>query len=436
MLINFEFENFKSYKSNTEFSMLAGKGLRRLPENTLQFNKTTSNESLKLLKNSILFGANGSGKSNFIEALRFLKVLLSRPTKKSTDRVLKSSFLLDDYSMKKPSSFTIEFLINKIQYRYSLKYSDTEILEEKFEYYNKGKYIVHFERLFNEFIKVPNELVEESKKTRNNVLFAYVAQDKNDKHAINLYRWFFIKLQFVDGHLEYDEISNLEEAINNPKKKKEFIKFLNLCDINIIDIEITHEKVPKEVVSVFSQFIDIITNENEFDIDFDEVKRERPKLHLIYKKINEDSNNVGHQIIKYEDESEGTKKIIKLVLYLLINSTKGNVLFLDEFDDSLHLNLSKLMISLFNKTNKNSQFIVTSHQLLLMDTDLRKDQIYFAEKLFDGSSELYSIFDFVDENHGKRSDITMFKRYMQGVYGAIPNVTFEALDSLIEKGDQ
>ncbi|HDK5723637.1 TPA: ATP-binding protein, partial [Staphylococcus pseudintermedius] len=156
------------------------------------------------------------------------------------------------------------------------------------------------------------------------------------------------------------------------------------------------------------------------------------KLNLVYKKYNKEGDRIGSQRIFFNHESEGTKKLITLALNILDETKRGSVFVMDEFDDSLHLNISKIMIKLFNLMENRSQFILTSHQLFLLDCDLRVDQIYLAKKDFEGASELYSIFDFNDD-YGKRSDLTIFKRYLEGVYGAVPNVTINDFTTLIGK---
>ena len=64
MLIDFEVENFLSFKNNTILSMETGQRLKKFKDNTFTKNK------FSLLKSSIVFGANGSGKSNLIIAIK------------------------------------------------------------------------------------------------------------------------------------------------------------------------------------------------------------------------------------------------------------------------------------------------------------------------------------------------------------------------------
>ena len=66
MLISFGVENFLSIKNEQVLSLKAGKGRA--------FNKRVyQNTNLKILKFSSIFGANGSGKSNFVKAIAFAR---------------------------------------------------------------------------------------------------------------------------------------------------------------------------------------------------------------------------------------------------------------------------------------------------------------------------------------------------------------------------
>lgn len=100
-----------------------------------------------------------------------------------------------------------------------------------------------------------------------------------------------------------------------------------------------------------------------------------------------------------------------LALYFLSNTKK--VLLIDEFDRSYHLELAKALISLINNKEQTNQFILTSHELSLMDTKLRQDQIWFAEKNQFGESELFSIFDF-DDKELKRGILIIRKDILRG----------------------
>jgi len=69
MLLEFKCSNHKSIKNEIRFSMIAGSDTA-----SEEFLKEYSN--FKILRSAVIYGANGSGKSNFINALLFVKELV------------------------------------------------------------------------------------------------------------------------------------------------------------------------------------------------------------------------------------------------------------------------------------------------------------------------------------------------------------------------
>ena len=121
-----------------------------------------------------------------------------------------------------------------------------------------------------------------------------------------------------------------------------------------------------------------------------------------------------------------------LALYILNNTNK--TLLIDEFDRSYHLELAKALLKLINSEKQTNQFILTTHELSLMDTNLRQDQIWFAEKNRFGETELFSVFDF-DDPGLKRSDFNYKKRYLEGLYGATQMVNTDLLLEVLDSDE-
>lgn len=98
---------------------------------------------------------------------------------------------------------------------------------------------------------------------------------------------------------------------------------------------------------------------------------------------------------------------------------EGKMLLVDEIDNSLHTQLVEFVIGMFNHSD-HAQLIYTTHNTHLLNTDFqRRDQGYFVNKREDGSSDLYSLFDFKDF----RDTQDMEKAYLQGRFDAIPYIS-------------
>jgi hypothetical protein len=123
--------------------------------------------------------------------------------------------------------------------------------------------------------------------------------------------------------------------------------------------------------------------------------------------------------LKYQ--SKGTIKFFELLGPILDVLENGKVLVVDEIDSRLHCGIVEYILEMFNsidKNSKNGQLICNTHNVLLLDEDIRRDQIWFIQKDNYGESELYSLDDFKDV----RKDDPKLKKYLLGVYGAIPNM--------------
>ena len=119
------------------------------------------------------------------------------------------------------------------------------------------------------------------------------------------------------------------------------------------------------------------------------------------------------------EESEGTKTLFRMMVRMIGIIYEGKMLLVDEIDNSLHTQLVEFVIGMFNHSD-HAQLIYTTHNTHLLNTDFqRRDQVYFVNKREDGSSDLYSLFDFKDF----RDTLDMEKAYLQGRFDAIPYIS-------------
>lgn len=120
------------------------------------------------------------------------------------------------------------------------------------------------------------------------------------------------------------------------------------------------------------------------------------------------------------DESVGSQRFLSFLGPLLGALETGAVFFVDELEASMHPNLVRKLVQLFQspeRNNKGAQLVFTTHSSDLMDQNLfRRDQIWLVDKNSSGASELVSLYDFVRPRKGA----VLRKRYLEGRYGGIP----------------
>jgi len=148
-------------------------------------------------------------------------------------------------------------------------------------------------------------------------------------------------------------------------------------------------------------------------------KTDDDKLILIKLKMQHKDAHGNFIDFKFEEESEGTQRLVHLAPAFADLLESEKVYLIDELDRRLHPNLSKTLIELYldlHIKKNNRQLIFVTHESNLLDLDyFRRDEIWFAEKDKNGGSHVVSLSDFKI-----RSDLDIKNGYLKGRFGAIP----------------
>lgn len=404
MLIEFCVTNYRSFKNRTCFSMEKGNNIRKYKNNVLEVKKT------KLLKTAVLFGGNANGKTNLLNALELLKYVILQPTLNENQKLPVDTFAYN----KNNTKFEISFIKDEKRFDYILEYNESEIVLEIFKVDKKEC----LKRQKDEFIILPKQLQALSKNIRKNQNLLFFAQSNNVEDAKIAFEWFLEDLIIVNT----EQIPNaLFALLKNPFFKNKFLKFLRAADFNIIDVEVKERKefIPNIHIEIAEGMPSIQTiNESPYT--------------MVYDVYSTHQSSVEKFQIHFNDESTGTKAFMFLALYILHNENANKVLLIDEFDRSFHIELAEALLDIFSNEKQTNQFILTTHELSLMDYNLRQDQIWFAEKNEYGETDLFSIYDF-KEDALRRSDFGYKKRYLEGRFGATQIINKTVLLEMMEE---
>lgn len=424
MLLEMSFANFFSIKDEVCVDFKAGNiktvSSKNLPDNVFNVNDET------LLKVQGIFGPNASGKSSILKAAFFCRQLILDSSQNNEGSIFPFvPFKFDGY-YEKPSSFFINFITEGIEYEYSFTLTRNQILTEDLYYYpgkRKAKIFTRDESAgtkkseiysFGEglFIK-PLDVAQSTGKT---TLFISRASQMDRELAKKIYNYFRTELL-----IGLPQLSG-QYAVDLFKENKELIlKALKMADSDIEDINVKIEKIPLFAVTtnVIRNRISIAPNSSTSDVDI-------INFYTIHKRNPDIKFNLEGE------ESAGTVQIFNLLLILIDVCKNGKTLILDEFDASLHTELAQFILDLVN-ASKSAQFLFTSHNTNLLDIKkMRRDQILFTNKKNDGSTEVYSLFDFKDF----RENMDAEKCYLQGRFDAIPyiNSSVATIKSLLGDG--
>lgn len=380
MVLEIRLSNMFSFRDEVTLDLQAAK-IQTKKARELEGN-LFSVDGEQMLKSVALFGANASGKSNVIKAIRACVNMVRSSHNYNVDtRFAISPFKFEDYA-NKPSSFYIRFLLNGVEYEYSFSFMHDEIITETLYYYPNGRKSLVFSRderigtekkdiyEFKTVIKRPFDVADNtSKKT----LYISRASQMDREIAQKIFLFFC-----NDIVLDY-QVANIDSLDNLFKERKEqMLEVLRTADSDIIDF-----KIQNNAITTFHR-----TNPSvAFDFE--------------------------------TEESEGTKTLFRMMVRMIGIIHEGKMLLVDEIDNSLHTQLVEFVIGMFNHSD-HAQLIYTTHNTHLLNTDFqRRDQVYFVNKREDGSSDLYSLFDFKDF----RDTLDMEKAYLQGRFDAIPYIS-------------
>lgn len=410
MLLSLQVENFRSFRNQIDFSMEAGAKLRKKNNSNTFFHKNN-----RYLKSAVLFGGNANGKTNLMMALRLLRSLVLNPTNSDSQPLVTDTF----GNNSENTSFNICFIKYDITFNYIIEYNEVEIVFEQLIADNT----TILKRSYQDFIVIPEQLNPLKQNIRKNQFLIFYAQNNNVQRVSQAYSWFAENLIFVNA----DNISpfgmEIFKNLLDENFKNRYIEFMRAADFNITDVEV----LPRKISAPNFNFT--IENDRLENVSNEMVSKTLYEVYSTHK-----SNENGNFKIDFANESTGTQAFMVIALFILINNeNSGKVLLIDEFNRSFHFELATALLDLINNEHQRNQFILTTHELNLLDSGLRSDQIWFAEKNQDGETELFSLFDF-DDPKLTRSDFGYKKRYLEGRFGAkqIINMT-SLLSSLGDK---
>jgi len=400
MLCQFSFQNYKSYKEETTFDLQAT-AISEFEESLIKREKCSN-----LLPVSVIYGPNGGGKSNLLQALACLIITVVKPihnlgnTRESIiiqQGFSAKPFLYDMDSVEEPIEYRIFFRKGNYEYRYYLATLKDEIFAETLDrktiggkkpaqiFYREGEVITLGPTLSKEGVNI--------KVNEKMPYLSFLAINYNIPVIAEVQEWFE---------------SCIIRNYGNP----------------IIEMEVMfseNENVKKQIVTLL----------NDMGIDIEDYRFDSDEKQLYLKRT-----IAGKPYeLTLSEESDGTRKLIAALPAILIALQEGRLVIIDELDAKLHPKLLRYVISLFKnpKVNRNgAQLLFTSHDMSTMkNTVFRRDEIWFAALNEKRSSEIYSLYEIRHEDNERVKSTAAFdKQYMEGRYGADPY-----LQNMLSGGD-
>ena len=431
MLLRLIAENLTSFKEAVEF-------------NTFPSSKSHSHENHKItcghataLRMSAIYGANGAGKSNLLQALNLLQTLVKTETLRKIDFYDDPTFKLDSQCSGKPSGLAVEFYYNNNVFYYHVEFTLEEIVLEELLLSKKSKDIPLFTRKRTDISIDSNYIGKGISEQFQDALKRLVRPDmlllsflgkyysSESPLVVDAYQWFMKNLQLVlpdmfhgfvphmiDTDSDFSELVNrtlpeLKTGIDKVIVKKELIAEEDVKSGKLMQLVKQAKEHPGEPQTTRNRFTDDVVN-----VIFENGNVYLKTLVAVHRNL--DGSEVEMSL---HDESDGTRRLIEYMPLLYAIIQKDMVYVVDEIERSIHpIMIKDIVRKLSESTTAKGQLIFTTHESGLLDQNIfRPDEIWFAQKDAEQATQLYPLSDF---NIHKTANIE--NGYLNGRYGGIP----------------
>lgn len=383
MIISLTIENYRSIREEQTLN-LSVENLSDVHSDNFAF--ADAKGKTAVLRSAGLWGANASGKSNVLLAMKELVEVASASHGYELDQPIAAyhPFLLDDTHAKSPVSLELEFIgRDGLRYIYHLEYDAKAIVHEALVYYPGVKPARLFERVGQRFGFGTRLAGFRQIPCRENQSYLSVAaqHQQSSEQLKEVYRFLRDDIHIIPAG--YGLVNN--ELLKAPAYRRILAGLLAYADTGITDIGVNDASQP------------VFYHEN------------------------------ARRGFELADESAGTRRLYEVAPMLIHGLAKPGVWIVDELDCQLHPRVAEVIVMLFHDSRANvanAQLVFATHNTSLMNSDiLRRDQVWFTEKHEDGSTELVCL----DEYGEVRGDTNFEKWYRQGRFEAISEVRYNDL---------
>lgn len=430
MLLRFRVANHRSIRDEQTLSFVAS---RRRGEDRQRTTGTPPTVPV-----AGIYGANASGKSNILDALRWMQwaIQASHANWAPSRGVPRRPFLLTEEARAAPSFYELDFLHEGTRYSYGFEVDDEVVQNEWLFSFPHGRPRRLFERTGpgEDGYDFGRALTGETRRiatlTRDNALYLSSAASNNHPLLGVLHHRLTTSIQFAsqDFHGEHIRLLVTRQLLQNPATAPDINALLRLADLGIEKAEVVESEIPPELAERLERLHRLMAGDESLQVIPSNVDYLKSRIQL---------RRTGSDIaLSIDEESAGTRMWLSIVGPTLEALADGSVLVVDEIDSSLHPLLSSTLLRMFKDPDINrrgAQLLFASHDTTLLGTILSeellsRDEVWFTQKDIDGATTLFPLAEF----HPRR-DENVERGYLQGRYGAVPYLDFEMVRKIFQE---
>ncbi|MFI3214599.1 MAG: ATP-binding protein [Eubacteriales bacterium] len=416
--------NFGPFADRVDFTLEAERGRKEYLNNVFE------NENNTFDKVAYIYGGNGAGKSFFCKILKQIQdmIILSPILASGNAQLIDSEMfkgIIDtepnfkyEFSYKdKPTLLGVCVVIEKTAYTYEFTMKNgvilTECLQKK---YRRTETILDRTGSSYMDIRLKSELLSfqpNLKVVKNEVLCLSMASFLNNNLAMKLIA--AIRSIPVLNMASLRVGMNIDEEAFNKERIEKYVKILQKADPTMRDLDVSfmEKKIEKQKFA-----LDDFENK---EIIMATAKLAVESTHNVFDK-GEIVNSIKMPFL--QTESSGTIKLFTVLPHLFNILEEGGTLILDEIENGLHPNLVRDLVKLFYDKDSNpfcAQLICTTHDVGLIENDVRRDQVWVVNKNEYGCSSINRVSSFLNI----RNNTNLRQKYMDGAFGRLPIGFFE-----------